>query len=175
MSVASAGKPGGALRRVMPPAGPFPPRERGESSPRTRKGYAASVRLPHRLRRPRSQQLRKGCGPPDPPGEAAVRRTGVANVDSRCRLGRFVRNSGASHASCSRGNSAPEASDLVPTRAAMAACVCASGFPAREPLVQLEPFRSPGAGMPLPVILRPGTGRRIRTLTGEADSSLCSE
>ena len=38
-----------------------------------------------------------------------------------------------------------------------------------------RPFRSPGAGMPLPVILRPGTGRRIRTLTGEADSSLCSE
>ena len=40
-----------------PPAGPFPPRERGESSPR-------------------------GCGPPDPPGEAAVRRGEAAGVDA---------------------------------------------------------------------------------------------
>ena len=175
--------PGRLLGCAGPSAGYFPPEESSQSPPGGMVplpenpvepcGLSCLRRAP--FHRGKGAKARRGLRPPEPPWGGDRTSWGSCRVVSRCRLGGFVRNSGTGHASCSRGNSAPEASDLVPTRAAMAACVCASGFLARGPLVQLEPFRSPGAGMPLSVILRPGTGRRIRTLRGEADSSLCSE
>ena len=69
-------------------------------------------------------KARPGAAAPRiPQGEAAVRRGEAAGVDSRYRLGRFVRNSGAGHASCSRGNSMAAAAEGVQKMAAPTACV----------------------------------------------------